>query len=187
MRRFLPLLAIACAAILAGCSREPEVVPVGSLAFPVVLITGTNPSNALPHRAKVIADASELGRMRVEQYSTLTDTTISDPPIVIDSAASIFDMKDIEGEHGGLWMMANPTGMMPIRYKLVRREPSGIEPARTLIANCKYLGGDLDQDRRELRSERIRRAGSMAEIMQIVDEAREAEGSQGDGESQTET
>jgi hypothetical protein len=107
--------------------------------------------------------------MRVELYSPLTDTTLADPPIVIDANAAILDMKDIAGEHGGMWMMANPTGLMPIRYNLVRREQTGIEAARGLVADCEFLGYDLDKERRNLRSERIRHAQSMADIVRIVD------------------
>ncbi len=165
---------MACAAwagALLGCSREPVVVPAASIAFPVVLITGgAAASNALPHRARVFANFDQLSHMRVELYSVTSSKTSAEAPKVIDANAQVLDMMNIEGEHGGLWIMANPTGMMPIRFTLVRREQTGIGPARDLIAASDFLGHDLDSERKELRSERIRRATSMAEVIQIIDE-----------------
>ena len=169
-----PAALLACAAwagALLGCSREPVVVPAASLTFPVVLITGgAAASNALPHRARVFASLDQLSHMRVELYSVTSSKTSAEAPKVIDANAQVLDMMNIEGEHGGLWIMANPTGMMPIRFTLVRREQTGIGPARDLIAAAEFLGHDLDSERKELRSERIRKATSMAEVMQIIDE-----------------
>ncbi len=76
---------------LAGCSRAPTVVPIDSLSFPVILITGTHASKALPARADVIANREELGRMGIPTYSMLSDTTLTDPPIVIDATATAFE------------------------------------------------------------------------------------------------
>ena len=169
-----PLAALlACAAwasSLLGCSREPVVVPASSLSFPVVLIIGGAPSSSLPHRARVMADLDELSHMRVELYSQTSSKTSAEAPKVIDAKAQLLDMMNIEGEHGGLWIMANPTAQMPIRFTLVQHAQTGIGPARNLIADSEFLGHDLDQERRQSRSERIRRAANMAEIFAIVDE-----------------
>lgn len=171
MSKSLSLLACAAwAGTLIGCSRAPVVVPVDSLKFPVVLITGTRPTLAVAHIARVVVDKEDLSRMRSELYSGLSDTTATDPPIVIDAAANLADMTQIKGEHGGLWMMTHPTGMMPITFTLIQRKQTGVEAARALIADCEYIGPDLDKERRQLRSERIRRAASMAQIVAIVDE-----------------
>ena len=171
MKRGFSFVALASAALaLLGCKGEPKPDPVSRLSFPVVLVTGTKPNNEVAHRARVMASADELGHMRVELYSGLSDPTRNDPPIVIDSKAAIYDMKEIKGEHGGLWMMANPTGMMPIQFKLVPREESGLEVARTLVLACTYLDYVMDSDQREQRRERIRRAVSMQEIAAAVGE-----------------
>lgn len=171
MKRRFPLIALATTALtLLGCHREPKAVPVTSLSFPVVLVTGTRPSHELPHRARVLANAGQLGHMRVELYSALTDTTAHDPPIVIDSRAAVFEMKEIQGEHGGMWMMANPTGMMPVRFKLMPRGDGGIVAARAIVAACDHFEYVMDSEQRDQRRERIRRAGSMAEIATIVGE-----------------
>jgi len=171
VKRALSLLA--CAAwmgSLLGCSRAPVVVPVDSLSYPAFLITGTRPTLFVAHLARVVVDKEDLSKMRSELYSGLSDTEATDPPIVIDAAAKIADMTQIKGAHGGLWMMAHPTGMMPIQFTLIQRKQQGVEEARELIADCEYIGPDLDKERRQLRSERIRRATSMEEIVQIVNE-----------------
>ena len=176
MRRALSLLV--CAAwmgSLLGCNRAPVVVPVDSLTYPVILVTGTRPTLAVAHVARVVVDKQDLSRMRSELYSGLSDTEATDPPIVIDNSAKLADMTQIKGAHGGLWMMANPTGLMPITFTLVQRKQQGVEAARALIADSQFIGPDLDQERKQLRSERIRRATSMAEIVAIVNEMPEAE------------
>jgi hypothetical protein len=171
MKKALSLLA--CAAwigSLPGCSRAPVVVPAESLTFPVVLVVGTRPTLFVAHVARVVVDAEDLGHMRSELYSGLSDTEATDPPIVIDAGARIADMTGIKGAHGGLWMMAHPTGMMPITFTLLQRKEQGVEAARALIADSQFIGPDLDQERRQLRSERIRQATNMAEIVAIVNE-----------------
>ncbi len=108
--------------------------------------------------------------MRLEIYSTINDTTFSEALIVVDGTAKIFEMKGIIVERGGLWMMLNPTGQMPVRFTLLHRRDSGIAPARSLIANCKYLGRDLDDEHTELRRDRIRLAKDMADILKTLDD-----------------
>jgi len=169
MKRGISFVALATAALaLLGCHREPKPVPVTSLAFPVVLVTGTKPNNEVSHQARVMANATQLGHMRVELYSALFDTDRNDPPIVIDSKAAVFDMKEIKGEHGTLWMMANPTGMMPIQFKLIPRDENGLTVARALVLACKYFDYVMDSDQLDERRERVRRADTMQEIVAAV-------------------
>jgi len=154
---------------LPGCQRPPVPVAVDSLTFPVVVITGTHPSRIIPARAEVAIDREELGRMSTETYARITDRAVSDPPIVIDMAAAAFDMKDIKGKRGGLWMMVHPTSRMPIGFTLFRRKESSIEAARTLIADSRYLGRDFNEERTALRRQRLSQARTMAEIVAIIE------------------
>lgn len=171
MRNLFSTLALALwAGSSTGCSQSPAVVPLDALRFPVVVVSGTHPSNALPVRADVVTSHAELGRMRQGIYTIIHDQTRTDPPIVIDASAAAFDMKGIRGKHGGLWLMANPTSPMPIRFTLLARDKSGIEAARAIIASSDYMGPDIDEARTKLRAARILRANSMAEIIAIVDE-----------------
>jgi len=186
MMKRLPLMVCTIwMGMLSGCHRTSPVVPVpvGSLSFPVVLIVGTSAKDRIASHAEVVVNEADLSLMRVERYSGLSDTTISDPPIVIDGKGTVCDMRDIKGEHGGFWMMAHPTGQMPIRFTLIPRKETGIKAARALITSCEYLGRDLDQERKTLRCERISQATTMAEIMQIIDEIADWPNGKQDSES----
>lgn len=151
--------------MLAACAQAPKVVPVEDIAFPVVLITGQTPTNAAVHRADIELGPRDLSLMRVERYSTLAS-----PPIVIDSNARIYDMNEIKGAHGGLWMMVNPTGLMPITFKLTERREQGLDVARALISACEFLGRDIDSERREARVARLASVQSMPEMIAIIEE-----------------
>lgn len=159
------------AALLAACSQAPKVVSAKDIAYPVVLITLVSPTVDSYLSADVEIDQRNLSLMRVERYSAL-----SEPPIVIDANARIYDMTEIKGEHGSMWMMINPTGLMPLTFKLVEREEQGLNAARALIAACKYLGRDLDSERRTERLSRMARVQSMAEVIAIIDELLPAAG-----------
>jgi hypothetical protein len=167
---------VALIAVMVGCHRAPSAVPLDDLTFPVVLITGTHPSHVLPARADVFSNKAERGWMDTETYARINDTALTDAPIVIDATATAFDMKDIQGEHGGLWMMANPTSRMPIRFSLFLRQETGVAVARDIIAKSQYMGSDIDEQRTRLRAARILHAQSMAEIRAIVDEVPTATG-----------
>lgn len=151
--------------MLAACSPAPKVVPVEGIAFPVVLITSQDPTNAAPHRADIETSARDLSLMRVERYSTLAS-----PPIVIDSNARIYDMNEIEGAHGGLWMMVNPTGLMPITFQLTERREQGPDAARGLISACEFLGRDIDSERRVARVARLASVQTIPEMIAIIEE-----------------
>ena len=166
----LKLAGLASVAWLGACSPKPAAVAIKRLSFPVILVVGTAASGAIPSRAEVVHNPLDLSRMRVALYSTLTDATLSDAPIVIDATASEFEMRDLVGEHGNTWMLLNPNGVMPIRFSLVQRAESDIRAARAVLEACKYLGSDLDTERTALRRARIRHAKNMAELVQIVDE-----------------
>jgi hypothetical protein len=171
-KRISVLAAAAWMSVLPGCQRPPAPpvpVAVDSLRFPVVVITGTHPSHIIPARADVATDREALGRMRTETYARINDATVSDPPIVIDAAAATFDMTEIKGQRGGLWMMINPTSRMPIAFTLFRRKESGIAAARKLVAASTYLGRDFDAERAALRRQRIGQAQTMAQIVAIID------------------
>ena len=42
--------------------------------------------------------------------------------------------------------MINPSGQMPVKFTLLERKETGIEAARDLVANCRFLGRDLGSD-----------------------------------------
>ena len=169
------IFAGALAALLGACHQAPKVVPLKDVAFPAVLIIGSSARDQVAHAADIEPNQRDLSLMRVETYLGIGDQTLSDPPIVIDSNARIYYMTEIKGQHGSLWMMMNPTGLMPLTFKLVERKEQGLDAARTLISACEYLGRDLDSERRVARVQRMAKATSMAEIIALVGEMPPAE------------
>ncbi len=173
------LLVVVCVAWLAslfGCTRKPKVVTIDQLSFPVIRILETrvkprhseaeitSKSNYIGY-ARICLDKEDLSRIPVQELWNVTE------PLVIDSNANVLEMKDIKNEHGGLWIMTHPSGEMPVKFTLLQRKDTGIETARDLIANCRYLEGSLDQEHTELRRERVRKATKVEEIIQIICEA----------------
>ncbi|MCZ8163884.1 MAG: hypothetical protein O9315_17915 [Beijerinckiaceae bacterium] len=166
----LKAVALGSVSVLVGCSQPAVEVAPESLAFPVVLVTGIGGNGKMPCRADVVHARDHLSRMRLSLYSELSDRSLSGPPIVVDASAQIFEMHNIVGERGGLWMMANPNGMMPIRFSLIRRKDGGISPVRDLLAGCRFPGRVADDDTLTRRRNDIRKATAMAGIIAILDE-----------------
>ncbi|MEQ1829411.1 MAG: WG repeat-containing protein [Pirellula sp.] len=177
MLKYLPV--VVCMAWLGsflGCTRKPKVVTIDQLSFPVIriLVTREEPvhgdgetttkSKYVGH-ALIFADKQGFSRIPVQELWNVTE------PVVIDSNATVLDIRDIKNEHGGLWAMINPSGQMPVKFTLLERKETGIEAARDLVANCRFLGRDLGSDFTELRRERIRKATKGEEIIQILCEA----------------
>lgn len=155
---------------LAACRSEPSEVAVEALTFPVVRMFGHDQKGQLPCQADVMEDRRQLARFRVSIYSELTDRTHSDPPIIIDATGQVLRMDKIEGEHGTLWMMVNPNGMMPVRFTLLRERSSGLAAAKTRLAACRFLGSGHDHDVMTRRRTDIRDADSMGRILTTLSE-----------------
>ena len=177
MLKYLPVVVcMAWLGSLFGCTRKPKVMTIDQLSFPVIRILETREepvhgdgettakSKYVGH-ALIIVDKEGLSRIPVQELWNITD------PVVIDSNATVLDIKDIKNEHGGLWAMINPSGQMPVKFTMVERKETGIEAARNLVANCTFLGRDLGSDFTEHRRERIRKATNGQEIIQILCEA----------------
>ncbi len=177
MLKYLP--AVVCMAwfgSLFGCTRKPKIVTIDQLTFPVIRILETREmprhsggettteSKYIGH-ALIIVDKKGLSHIPVQELWNVTD------PLIIDSSAKVLVMKDIKNEHGGLWTMINPSGQMPVKFTLLEHKETGIEAARDLVANCRFLGNDLNGEHTELRRERIRKAVKGEEIIQIIRQA----------------
>ena len=159
-----------CLSLLAfvGCADQPPVVtvvPVDKLAFPVVLIYRDQKTGNCS-AAEFHSNAADLGLMGVQRYSFLP---ASEPLFVIDSSGRVCEMRDIQGQRGGLWLMLNPTGLMPIKFTLVERQETGIKAARTLLLSCKYLAlGMKGQDADDRVREAIGEAATVGDMINLI-------------------
>jgi len=142
---------------LAGCDRRPPEVPVGELKFPAILLYGQT-------SGQVARDAEDLALIPVQRYMVLPEQML-----VIDSNARVLEMRDIAGQHGGGWITLNPSGLMPVTFRLVPQGPGGMEQARTLLLACEFLGRRIDDDSIARIKERIRAARDMGAVFRAID------------------
>lgn len=77
---------------------------------------------------RVCREAAELTRMHTN-YLTLNDSA----PILIDSEFKIYSLDNFRSMHGGLSLMANPSGATDVTFEL-KAQKSGREAARGLLA-----------------------------------------------------
>jgi hypothetical protein len=52
-------------------------------------------------------------------------------PVLVDSAFNIYSLDNLRSVHGGLWLMANPSGATDVTFEL-KAQKSGREAAREL-------------------------------------------------------
>lgn len=154
------VICVAWLGSLFGCTRKPKVVKIDQLSFPVVRIFETSTNSIF---VEAVSNKEDLSYMSVGYGSFDTN-----PPIVIDSNANFFDMKDIKMCYFGLGAMISPTSRQRFQFTLLQRKETGIEASRNLIV--KYLMRGRDEEHQKLRCERIRQASTMEEMMQVIRE-----------------
>ena len=103
-----------------SCSRDKPAPKIEALHFPVVILFG----NA---SIRLCKGPSELTRMH-SNYLTLNDQT----PVLVDSDFNVYSLDNFRAVHGGLWLMANPSGATDVTFKL-KAQRSGREAARALF------------------------------------------------------
>ncbi len=65
--------------------------------------------------------------------------------------------------------MANPTGLMPIKFTLVERKETGVKAARTLLLSCKYLAqGTKGRDEDDRVREAIEKAATVDDMINLI-------------------
>ncbi len=108
--------------LFVSCSRKEPSPEVEALRFPVVMLFG----NA---STRVCKDRAELTNMHTN-FLTLNN----EPPLLIDSKFKIYSLDHFQSVHGGLWLMANPSGMTEVTFEL-KTQNSGRENARALFVH----------------------------------------------------
>jgi len=145
-------------ALLAGCRSKPAPPPaVTDLRFPVAVIYEKSSAVLFP-------DATALGTMRIGHLNAVVG-----PPPLIDSDFRIYTLQELGSTHNGLWLMANPTGFTPVRFRLERTPKSGIETARELMRARldKLTWRDDLPERREA----LAGAKTLTDMVEIVEKA----------------
>ena len=136
------VLRAALAVLLAGCRAKPQPPPtVADLHFPVVVLFENAP-------ATIFQNAADLGTMRIGYLHALKG-----PPPLIDSSFHIYTLSGLASTHGGLWLLANPTGVTPVTFQLEPSPKSGLAAARELMRSrleAQTWRRDLDQKRAAL-------------------------------------
>jgi len=146
--------------LLAGCGAKPAPPPpVTDLHFPVVVFFGQTSMGTFK-------DADDLGTMNMNQLNAVTG-----PPPLVDSQFAVYHLAKLGSTHGGLWLMAHPSGVTPVTFELQRAETSGIEAARGLMRQWldqQTWRTDLDQQRRALATEKT--FSGMLKIVHVENE-----------------
>jgi hypothetical protein len=108
------------AALLGGCAPPPP-PQVEALAFPVLVLFE---SGVVRHD-----DPADLRTMSVQRV-----VNAHQPPFLVDSRFDIYRLEQLQSVHGGLWLMANPSGPTEVSFALARVAQDDAEQARALIA-----------------------------------------------------
>ncbi len=104
---------------LIGCAPKPATM--ADVKFPAVVIFGTTST-------AIYRDAADLGEMSIGQLNA-----VKGPPPLIDSSFTVYRLDKLGSTHGGLWLMAHPTGTTPVTFELARADKTGIDAARVLL------------------------------------------------------
>ncbi len=119
-----------------GCDRPAAPVatrpPQADLRFPVIVVwTGES----------LFVETPEEGLKKMN-FNYVTGTRAQ--PVVIDSDLKIYDMKNLQTTMSGIGLMIKSGGTVPIKFELAPHAKQGLDVARHLIIDCKWLGGDSD-------------------------------------------
>jgi hypothetical protein len=88
-------------------------------------------------------------------------------PIVIDGELNLWRLERLRSTHGGVWLMAHPSGMTPVAFEAVRLEGRGVEAAReALLRSASLGGGDVELDARRRRG--LAEASTLGEFIAVL-------------------
>lgn len=107
---------------LFGCKAPAAPPTVGDLHFPVLVLF--EQGGVLRHN-----DAADLNSMSVQRV-----VGSNSPPFLIDSNLDIYRLDRLASVHGGIWLIANPSGRTEVTFDLARVAQSDAAQSRRLIA-----------------------------------------------------
>jgi hypothetical protein len=133
-KRAWPRASALLAALFAACTPAPP-PSVEGLAFPVLVLF--EQSGTVRHD-----DAADLHSMAVQRVAGSNSA-----PFLVDARFDIYRLERLQSVHGGLWLMANPTGSTEVTFELVREARADAAQARALILQREpRLRGGMDTD-----------------------------------------
>jgi len=146
------LIATALSALLAACKPAPPPT-VDALHFPVVVAWE---SGIVRHD-----DAADLRSM-----STQRVINAKAPPFLVDSNLDVYRLDKLQSVHGGMWLMANPSGNGEVSFELARIAQGDAAQARTLLAASDWhIREGKDEDARA----RLAQANTLAEMLAALE------------------
>ena len=110
-----------CALAWMSCKKDEPGPKLNALQFPVAVLFENSST-------RLCREPAELTTMHTN-YITLNNA----PPIAIDSQFKVYSLERFRSIHGGLWLMANPSGATEVTFDLMPQK-SGREIARELFA-----------------------------------------------------
>jgi hypothetical protein len=110
-----------CALAFVTCRKDEPAPNLTALQFPVAVLFENSST-------RLCGEPAELTTMHTNAI-VLNDA----PPFAIDSQFRIYSLERFRSTHGGLWLMANPSGSTEVTFDL-KPQKSGRENARALFA-----------------------------------------------------
>ena len=141
-----------CVSSLA-CGGPPPPASVDALQFPVLVLF--EQSGVVSHD-----DAADLRTMSVQRV-----VGSNSPPFLIDSRLDTYRLEKLASVHGGMWLLANPSGTTKVTFELMRVAQADAAQARRLIAE---RDGGLRNDPDPAKLAALERAGTLAEMLSVV-------------------
>ena len=136
-----------------ACGGPPPPVSVDALAFPVLVLF--EQSGVVRHD-----DGADLRTMSVQRVVGSNSS-----PFLIDSRLDIYRLEKLASVHGGMWLMANPSGNTEVTFELMRVAQADAAQARRLIAE---RDGGLRHDPDPAKLAALARAGTLAEMLAVL-------------------
>jgi hypothetical protein len=94
-------------------------------------------------------------------YLTLNDQA----PVLVDSDFNIYSLDHFRSMHGGLWLMANPSGTTEVAFKLKAQEP-GREKARAMFV--RQLQKQTWRDDIDASQKALSRSRTLLEMVKVL-------------------
>lgn len=128
---------------------------IESLHYPVVILFENS-------SARLCSGPADFKKMHTN-YVVLNNQ----PPVLIDSDFKIYVLNHFRSIHGGLWLMANPSGLTEVAFDLDSKK-SGLTEARRLFDQ--QLRKQTWRSDQSKALERLSRSQTLVEMKQAISE-----------------